>query len=216
MSTLPSIETLSRVTEALLGPPFEWCQVTGGNVTLEDASRSGGTPGGVYQIAEFAISKYPITNARYQKFLNDPLGYIDSQWWEFSAEATQWRKDHRRPRPTAFGGADLPRTRVSWFESVAFCSWLSAKLKTVFVEGCVRLPTEHEWQRAAIGDTSWPYPWGEHLSETFGNYGGQIGHPTRVGHYRDSKSPYGVLDMVGNVWEWCLTAWGADDKDVGG
>lgn len=53
-----SIEFLSKTTEALLIPPFEWSYVQGGSVTLEDATQYGGSKGGTFQIADFAIAKY--------------------------------------------------------------------------------------------------------------------------------------------------------------
>jgi formylglycine-generating enzyme required for sulfatase activity len=130
-------------------------------------------------------------------------------------------------RPTAFGGTALPRTRVSWFDALAFCAWLSSSLgrrlavkKRIdlgeIATWCVRLPTEEQWQRAAIGDSNSPYPWGDHLDETRGNDGGIVGQPTPAGSYADGQSPFGVLDMVGNVWEWCLTAWTAEKNDLCG
>jgi iron(II)-dependent oxidoreductase len=57
---------------------------------------------------------------------------------------------------------------------------------------------------------TWSYPWAADLDETRGNYGRRIGHSTRVGAYRQGESPYKVIDMVGNVWEWCISGWGAD------
>ncbi len=229
MHRLPSIEVLSQATEAILAPPFEWCYVDGGNVTLADASHYGGTVGGDYRITAFAVAKYPITNAQYQRFIDDPGGHADHRWWDYSSQAAQWRKDHRNPRPTAFGGADLPRTRVSWFDSMAFCAWLSASLESQesalrsnaldvrnLATWRVRLPIEQEWQRAALGDAGWQYPWGDHLDERHGNFGGNVGQPTRVGCYPEGQSSCGAMDMVGNVWEWCLTAWGVEGVDASG
>lgn len=229
MLDFASLIALSKTAEAILCSPFEWCAVTGGVVTLEDATSTGGTKGGEYHVADFAIAKYPIMNAQYLKFLNYPAGYANPNWWQYSAEAVQWRKDHPKSRPTAFDGADLPRTRVSWFDSMAFCHWLSADLE--YRNGAqhptspdthdpttwsVRLPTEQEWQRAAIGDTGWLYPWGNQLDETRGNYARRAGRPTRVGSYPAGKSPYEVLDLIGNVWEWCLTAWGEESGNANG
>jgi formylglycine-generating enzyme required for sulfatase activity len=214
---MPSnLEVLSKITEAVLCPPFEWCRVVGGTVTLEDAQQCGGTKGGDYQIADFAIAKYPITNAQYEKFVADTNGYPNVQWWAYSPQATQWHRDHPHPKSTAFVGADLPRTRVSWFDSLAFCNWLSSRLKYSSAEGTVRLPTEPEWQHAAVGSTRWPYPWGHQLTEAGGNYALRVGQPTSVGAYPEGQSRDGVLDMIGNVWEWCLTAWGKADADVTG
>ena len=223
------LQDLSRITESLLGSPFEWCLVRGGTVTIEDASDRGGTAGGKIRVVDFALAKYPITNTQYQRFLDDPSGYPSPIWWAYSLAAIQWRKDHPSAKPTAFGGAALPRTRVSWFDALAFCAWLSSNLehhldlaeKSRLDPGQidtwrVRLPTEEQWQRAAIGESKGPYPWGHHMEEKHCNYGDTVGQPTRVGSHPDGQSPFGVLDMVGNVWEWCLTAWGVTEIDLSG
>ena len=130
MSNFSNIETLSKATESILHPPFKWCHVDGGNVVLQDAIQDGGTKGGNFQVSDFAIAKYPITNAQYERFLQNSNGFFNTRWWEYSSEAIQWRKDHKNPKPTAFNGSDLPRTRASWFDSMAFCLWLSAELKS--------------------------------------------------------------------------------------
>jgi formylglycine-generating enzyme required for sulfatase activity len=131
----------------------------------------------------------------------------------------------RSPHPQApFTGSHLPRTRVSWFDGLAFCFWLAAWLKEVLLPKSsisvghfsIRLPTEQEWQRAALGDTGWPYPWGEVLAESRGNYGGRLGQPSRVEQYPAGQSVYGVMDLTGNVWEWCLTGWNQEEPDVNG
>jgi formylglycine-generating enzyme required for sulfatase activity len=224
-----SLKALSRITDAILCPPFEWCHVQGGTVMVGDASSYGGTMGGEYQTVSFAIAKYPVTNAQYQRFLDDPNGYVDPAWWGYSPQAIQWHRDHPKSKPTAFEGPDIPRTRVSWFDSMAFCAWMSGRLKTQEGGGdgsalnvlspdtwSVRLPSEQEWQRAALGDRDWRYPWGNNLDEKCGNYGKTVGRPTRVGSYPEGESPCGAMDMLGNVWEWCLTAWGLEGTDISG
>jgi formylglycine-generating enzyme required for sulfatase activity len=220
------IAALSKITESILEAPFEWCGVPGGAVFLENVESYGGTKGGKYQVADFAIAKYLVTNAQYEKFLAHPKGFSNARWWEFSAEAEQWRKDHHNPKPSAFPGGALPRTRVSWFDSLAFCRWLSAELASQgqgtfpspgdLAAWGVRLPTEQEWQRAALGDSGWHYPWGDDLEDGRGNYAGVIGKPSRVGNYPAGQSIYGAMDMVGNVWEWCLDGWGAEEIDLCG
>jgi formylglycine-generating enzyme required for sulfatase activity len=227
MTNSSHLRSLSAITESILHSPFEWCYVDGGKVVLEEATREGGTKGGSFQVEDFAMTKYPITNDQYECFLKHSNGFSNSQWWYFSPEAEQWRKDHKKPRPTAFSGADLPRTRVSWFDSMAFCVWLSAELRNILQDGqplnvhnvftwLTRLPTEQEWQRAAIGDTGWCYPWGNTLDTTRGNYGNNVGQPSPVGRYPMGKSTFGVMDMIGNVWERCLTGWSQEIIDVSG
>ena len=211
MSIPNELITLSKQTESILGPPFEWCHIPNGMVKLLDASDYEGTTGGAYQVADFAIGKYLITNAQYEIFISHPNGFRDLQWWNYSPQAIQWRKDHPNPKPTAFAGANLPCTRVSWFDSVAFCNWLSTELAVA-----IRLPTEHEWQRAAVGDSGWAYPWGNELDEARANFGNRVGKVSVVGSFPGGQSPFGVMDMIGNLWEWCLTTWGADSTDLSG
>src|SRR5687768_4969516 len=100
MPTFSHLESMSKVTESILHPPFEWCYVNGGSVLLEDATQDGGTKGGPFQVNDFAIAKYPITNAQYEKFLKSSNGFPNPLWWEYSSEAIQWRKDHTNPKPT--------------------------------------------------------------------------------------------------------------------
>ncbi|MCB0107430.1 MAG: SUMF1/EgtB/PvdO family nonheme iron enzyme [Caldilineaceae bacterium] len=236
MSISPNLEAITSATIALIGEPFQWCPIPGGSVHLEDASgpnydlmRHKGTSGGTYQVADFAMAKYPITNAQYQRFIDAPMGQANSAWWDYSAAARQFRKDRPKPHPTAFAGHNHPRSRVSWFDSMAFCAWLSAQLEArddiatghqfkieLINTWCVRLPTEQEWQRAAVGDSGWPYPWGDRLEQTHANYGDNIGRKTAVDQYPSGQSPFGVTDMVGNLAEWLLTRWGEDSIDVSG
>jgi formylglycine-generating enzyme required for sulfatase activity len=224
MFNFSHLESLSKATESILHSPFEWCYVKGGTVILENAAQDGGTQGGSFQVGDFTIAKYPITNAQYERFLGNSNGFSNTQWWEYSSEAIQWKKDHKNPKSTAFNGPDLPRTRASWFDSMAFCRWLSDELKSNLqpdkspntYEISIRLPTEQEWQRAALGDTGWCYPWGNTLDETRGNYGNHVGQTSAVEMYPEGKSIYGVMDMTGNVWEWCLTGWNQENIDVSG
>ena len=207
------------VIERIIGSPFDWCLVTGGLVELDDASLWGGSAGGKYPVPDFWMAKYPVTNSQYQAFVEDPDGFRNTQWWEFSPQARQWHLDHPSSKPTAFSGELLPRTRVSWFDSMAFCAWLSGKLKIHNLKttaGVIRLPFEQEWQRAAIGDSGWFYPWGNDLNKSYTNYGKNIGHPTPVVEYGEWTSPYGVVDMVGNIWEWCQNTWEKGSAETGG
>jgi formylglycine-generating enzyme required for sulfatase activity len=212
---------------SLLCPPFAWCPVRGGRVVLEDATQDGGTKGGLYPVGGFAIARYPVTNAQFQLFVEHPHGFSNPCWWAYSPQAVQWHEDHPSPKPTAFTGDNLPRTRVSWFDSLAFCCWLSAGLSNQAEPPVsldpgdistwrIRLPSEQEWQYAALGDTGWDYPWGNELAGRYANYANHIGQPTAVDRYPAGKSIFGVMDLIGNVWEWCLSAWNAETIDLSG
>jgi formylglycine-generating enzyme required for sulfatase activity len=198
--------------EDILPPPFEWCPIPKGFVTLEDASAIGGAKGGKYEVAAFDMAKYPVTNAQYQVFVDAFDGYGDPGWWDYSEAAKAWRKQNAQPRKTEFPGDDLPRTNVCWYEAVAFCRWLSAQ-----TDEKVMLPTEQQWQRAAQGDDNRTYPWGKQKpNKDLCNWNNEVGQTTPVTRYLKGASPYGVMDMSGNVWEWCLTAWETGEAALDG
>jgi formylglycine-generating enzyme required for sulfatase activity len=82
--------------------------------------------------------------------------------------------------------------RISWAKQ--YCRWRDA-----------RLPSEMEWEKAARGDDSRTYPWGEEINCDLANYESCVGDTTAVGSYPAGASPYGALDMAGNVREWVIS-----------
>jgi formylglycine-generating enzyme required for sulfatase activity len=207
----------ARVTQTsfapafILPPPFTWIEIPEGAVSLDNATDQNppGTIGGRYTIPGFVIAKYPITNAQYQIFVEAEDGYRDPRWWEFSSEAMLWFSSHPQSDRSMFAGDDLPRTNVCWYEAVGFCRWLSYKSGQD-----ITLPTEQQWQRAAQGDNAQFYPWGRDFDRSKCNF--DAPGPTSVTQFPNGASPYGALDMSGNVWEWCLTEWGTDSTILAG
>jgi formylglycine-generating enzyme required for sulfatase activity len=106
---------------------------------------------------------------------------------------------------------DHPITYISWDQAVAYCAWVAEKSGWD-----VRLPTEAEWEKAAGWDparqTHLRYPWGEELDEDLVHLGNRS---APVGSYPDGASPYGALDMSGNVWEWVYDWYDKDYYDKG-
>jgi iron(II)-dependent oxidoreductase len=96
---------------------------------------------------------------------------------------------------------------VRWHDTLAYCAWLSQ------VTGKrVILPSEAEWEKAARGDRDpREYPWGDEWNAARCN-NSELGLPqtTPVGIFPEGASPYGCLDMAGNVWEWTRSLWGKD------
>jgi formylglycine-generating enzyme required for sulfatase activity len=212
---LPVTEAPSRLVLpnvlSVLPEPFAWCEVPAGSVTLEDAPN--GSRGGVYTLPTFAIAKYPITNAQYEVFLDQ--GYPNPRWWDYSPEAEQWRRGVLRSKDSGTQGDAVPRTKVCWFDAVAFCRWLTEALNMTGAK--ITLPTEQQWQRAAQGDDHRNYPWGNVFDKARCNTEeSAIGKPSPIIRYANGASPYGVWDMVGNVWEWCLNEWGTDSTALKG
>jgi formylglycine-generating enzyme required for sulfatase activity len=180
-------------------------------------------------VADFHMARYPVTNAQYQAFI-DGGGYTDvglAAWWTAGGGAA-WRGGHIRRWGPEVGLSDnlpgqwsnrrlntpnAPVVGVSWFEAVAYCNWLTTKLRDIgfLDEGqVVRLPTEPEWEYAVRGPERRTYPWGNAWHPEALNWAGAgIGAPSAVGAFPAGATPdTGLLDVAGNAWQWCQTRWG--------
>lgn len=185
--TRPNLDIAKLPKPVFTLPLLEWINIPAGKIKLEKVV------GGFFEVAPFAIGKYPVTNAQFNAFIAD-RGYKDTRWWEGLT------KSFDSPEPPRWPTEDHPRESISWYEAMAFCRWLSAKLEREII-----LPTEMQWQRAAQGEDGRRYPWGDQFHESKCNASeSNIGRTTPVTQYPTGASPFGVMDMSGNVWEWCL------------
>lgn len=139
------------------------------------------------RLPAFYLALTPVTNAQYQAFVA-AAGHTPPSHWTGG----------RIPK----GKEDHPVVNVSWEDAQAFCRWA----------GC-RLPSEQEWEKAARGTDGRVYPWGNNWEAGRCNSKeAGIGDTTPVTRYPSGASPYGLLDMAGNVWEWCEDWYDAEHK----
>ena len=137
------------------------------------------------EVPEFQIARVPITNAQYGIYVA-----------ETNVDPPQHWRGNRPPQ----GKEDHPVVYVSWHDAQGYCRWLSQKIGRP-----VRLPTEAEWEKAARGNADTrAYPWGDTWDALLCNSDELgLGDTSPVGFFPAGASPYGALDMLGNVWEWC-------------
>jgi formylglycine-generating enzyme required for sulfatase activity len=189
-------------------PVIEWCDVPEGPFVMGE-----GGDAHTIHLPFYRISKYLITNAQYEAFLND-YGYTE-KWRQCWTDAG-WKEKADRVQPEDYSETltlpNHPRIGVNWYEAVAFCCWLNRRLTGLgrIQEGLeIRLPTECEWEKAARGEDGRAYPWGNEFDLAKCNVI-DIESTTAAGIFPDGASPYGVMDMIGNAWKWCLTKWRDD------
>ena len=147
-------------------------------------------------LPRYYIARYPVTVAQFQAFVQDS-------------------KDSLR------GLSNHPVADVSWYEARKYCAWLTKRLRewkgtpeplaTLLRQESwqVTLLSEAEWEKAARGTEGCIYPWGNGLDPDRANYRDTgINDTTAVGCFPEGVTPYGCLDMAGNVREWTRSLWG--------
>lgn len=152
-----------------------------------------------------------------QVTLTDIGGYLNKETTYAVSAYTLAKYPITHAQYSTFTGEDYlagqdnhPVGGVNWHDALSFCTWLSKKTGLA-----ITLPTEQQWQHAAQGNTAQKYPWGaEFDSQRCNTHESGIGTITPVTHYANGASPYGVMDMSGNVFEWCLTDFVTGSNDI--
>lgn len=147
-----------------------------------------------FPLPQYKIAKTPVTNAQYTIYAEATDASVPEDW-----------EDRKPPADRLHH----PVVGVTWHDALTYCRWLSK------VTGQrITLPSEAEWEKAARGDQdARPFPWGNKFDPLKCNCRElELEETSPVGVFRNGASPYGCLDMAGNVWEWTRSLWG---KDVG-
>jgi formylglycine-generating enzyme required for sulfatase activity len=178
---------LERIIEALRAGSLqrrgkdnaEMVYIPAGTFTMGDTHGDGfGDEKPAHQVTldAFWIDRTEVTNAQYARFVQASTSRPQGDWQREAA------------------GKDLhPVVNVTWQDAVAYCRWADK-----------RLPTEAEWEYAARGTDGRKYPWGNTWEDSRARFSGNQGNQTTapVGSYPTGASPFGLLDLAGNVWEW--------------
>ncbi len=148
-------------------------------------------------LSDYALAKTPVTNAQYAIFLR-ATHHAPPQHWRWLRWGHRWALPFRRQHPAVY---------ITWYDARAYCQWLGEITGKPY-----RLPTEAEWEKAARGVAGQIYPWGNMWDASRCNIrdtGKEEGTMSVCAHPQ-GISPYGLLDMVGNIWEWTSSLWGID------
>jgi formylglycine-generating enzyme required for sulfatase activity len=189
--------------EMVLIPAGEF--IMGSDPTLDQDAVEDEEPQHTLYLPDYYLAKTPVTNAQYAVFVKATGHRIPYHW-----------QGGKPPR----GKEDHPVVNVSWHDAVAFCNWLAEATGQPY-----RLPSEAEWEKGARGSDGRIYPWGSQWDAARCNSkeSGQgdtiaplhiyTGSTTPVDAHIEGASPYGLLDMAGNVWEWTSSVYEAYPYD---
>lgn len=175
-------------------------QVPKGTTVHGSNSHPNSEPLAELTIQGFRIGKYPVVNQHYALFVKET-----GRLWQ----SPDMDKKERR---------NSPATDLTWHDANAYCAWLTSRWRAdgkINSDEEVRLPTEPEWERAALGDRKQQdgadliWPWGSEWREDCSNYDNLgLNSTCSVGLFPNGRSQFGCYDMAGQIWEWCSTNWG--------
>jgi formylglycine-generating enzyme required for sulfatase activity len=220
-TTVRSASPATRVA-----PPidFDWVPIPAGKFLMgsdkqkDSLAYDDELPQHEVNLSTYRMARYPVTVAQFAQFVKatgyqttaekqgSAWGWTGSNYEEI--KGADWAHP-RGPESDVKQKAEHPVTCVSWLDANEFCRWATSVLRAAGQTVEVRLPTEAEWEKAARGTDGRIYPWGNEAPDKARcNFNMDVGDTTPVGSYPTGKSPYGVLEMAGNVWEWTSSLWG--------
>jgi formylglycine-generating enzyme required for sulfatase activity len=173
----------------------------------------------VEKLAAFRIDLLPVTQSQYAEFVGAggaPAPAIDEAAWKAQGLAQDYAtvvarfawKDNQPPA----GKLDHPVVLVTYDEAAAYCAW-----RGKLTGDARRLPTANEYEKASRGDNGNTYPWGNiYEPDKLNSAVKGPGDTVPVGQFSTGASPYGVLDLAGNVFEWTSTPFSGDKRTVKG
>ena len=164
--------------------------------SIDDETKNHEQPVHTVHLDAFFMDEHEVTNLEYKEFL------LENPRWQKSRIDKRFHDGnylkHWSGNDYPFGKANHPVTYVSWYAAMAYAEWAGK-----------RLPTEAEWEYAARGGLAgMKYPSGNTISTRQANYKNHVGDTTAVGRY--AANGYGLYNMAGNVWEWCLDEYDAN------
>jgi formylglycine-generating enzyme required for sulfatase activity len=173
---------------------------------------------GEASISAFRITVTPITNRQYQPFIaatGRAAPDVDRETWRGYKLVHPFERTRRfawRNGAPPAGREDHPVVLISYGDATAFAAWLSAQTGETW-----RLPMELEWEKAARGVDGRRFPWGDEFDPSLlDSHDAGPFDTVPVGSYADGRSPFGLLDAAGQVYEWTATSAGADRQIVKG
>ncbi len=160
---------------------------------------------------DYWIARFPVTNDQFDQFVkatqHETTAEKEGGWSPNESKYVEGFNWHHPlgPKSSLKDKDHHPVVQVSWYDAMEYCKWSNQTLKQEIGNAEIRLPTEAEWEKAARGEYGNEWPWGNEFDPNKCNSSESgKGSTTPVDAYSpQGDSPYGVADMVGNVWEWC-------------